>query len=110
MRTLKLPNYLRSYRKRLGFTQDELAFLLCLHSGSKVCRYEQYRQHPSLKTALAYQVVFRASAEELFAGMFQAIQSKSQKRADLLLKRLQRRKGDPLTARKLDILNTIRSS
>lgn len=109
MSSSKLPNYLRSYRKRLGFTQDELAFLLCLHSGSKVCRYEQYRQHPSLKTALAYQVVFRVSAQELFAGMFQEMQSKSQKRAALLTKKLQRRRGR-LTARKLEILNAIRSS
>jgi hypothetical protein len=38
--TRKLQNYLRMYRKRFGFSQDELAFLLSCHSGATMSRYE----------------------------------------------------------------------
>ncbi|MEW5980481.1 MAG: hypothetical protein AB1898_32240, partial [Acidobacteriota bacterium] len=69
MSTLKLPNYLSSHRKRLGLTQqDELAFLLCLHDGSKVCRYERFLQQPGLRILFAYEIVFRTPAQELFGG------------------------------------------
>ena len=36
----KLENYLRTYRRRAGLSQDEMAFLLGTKSGTKVSRYE----------------------------------------------------------------------
>jgi DNA-binding XRE family transcriptional regulator len=49
----KLDNYLVMYRKRAGFSQDEVAYLLGAQSGSMNCRYERFKRKPSLEAALA---------------------------------------------------------
>ena len=41
-----LHNYLRTYRKRAGLSQAEVAFLLGCHSGAKVSRYEHAARRP----------------------------------------------------------------
>jgi transcriptional regulator with XRE-family HTH domain len=70
----KLKNYLRTYRKRAGLSQDEMAFLLGCRSGSKVSRYECFARQPGLETALAYKIIFRVPTCELFGGVFQQIE------------------------------------
>lgn len=40
----KLTNYLRAFRKRAGFSQKEISFLLGIKSGAKVSRYEHFKQ------------------------------------------------------------------
>ena len=52
----KLQNYLRTYRKRSGLSQDEVAFLLGCQTGAKVSRYEPFARKPSLETLFAYEV------------------------------------------------------
>ena len=54
----RLPNYLRTYRKRAYLTQDELAFLLGTESGTRVSRYERFSREPAFQTVLAYGVIF----------------------------------------------------
>ncbi len=100
----KLPNYLKTFRKRAGLTQDELAFLLGCKSGAKVSRYEQFKRQPSLQTAFAYEAVFGTPASELFAGLFQQAQQETKKRAQALIKKLSQGKPTPLVARKLEML------
>lgn len=80
MATHKLTNYVRTYRKRLGFSQDEIAFLLDCKSGAKVSRYEHFRREPSLRTALAYEVIFQVPVSTLFAGIFQTVEQKTLRR------------------------------
>jgi len=46
-----LKSYLRTYRKRSSFFQDEVAFLLGSVSGAKVSRYEHWARRPTMKTA-----------------------------------------------------------
>ena len=69
----KLENYLRTYRKRSGLSQDEVAYLLGCQNGTKVSRYERFARKPSLETLFAYEVVFGAPARELFAGVYQKV-------------------------------------
>jgi transcriptional regulator with XRE-family HTH domain len=66
----RIPSYLRTYRKRCGLTQDEVAFLLGRQSGTKISRFERLARTPSLVTALACQVVFDIPAHELFPLIF----------------------------------------
>jgi transcriptional regulator with XRE-family HTH domain len=73
MATQKLENYLRTYRKRSGLTQREVAFLLGCRNGAQVSRYEKRRRLPPLRTALACEAVFGAPVSELFAGMREAV-------------------------------------
>jgi transcriptional regulator with XRE-family HTH domain len=102
-----LPNYLRMYRKRSGFSQAEMAFLLGAHGAAKVSRYEHGRRLPTLKTILAYELVLHAHSRDLFAGVFREVEGVTKRRAATLAKRLAGQKSDLLTMRKIQILNAI---
>ena len=84
----RLSNYLRTYRKRNGLSQTDLAFLLGNGSRVNISRYEHHASMPSLEIALAYEVVFGVPACELFAGVFEEAQTQILKKARLLAKRL----------------------
>jgi transcriptional regulator with XRE-family HTH domain len=86
----KLKNYVRTYRKRMNLSQDEVAYLLAAHSGAKVSRYERFRREPSLRTALAYSVIFQAPLEEIFAGLYSEIERNTTERMRLLAGKLDR--------------------
>jgi transcriptional regulator with XRE-family HTH domain len=64
----RLPNYLRTHRKRAGLSQDDVAVLLGGHSGAAVSRLERFRRQPSLKTALVLEAIYRVPVREFFAG------------------------------------------
>jgi transcriptional regulator with XRE-family HTH domain len=79
-----LKHYLRTYRKRSGLTQADVAKLLGSKSSSRVCRYERFQQEPTLRTALAYQILFRTPIRELFAGAYAEVKTDVGKRAQNL--------------------------
>ncbi len=82
-----LPNYLQSQRKRLSFSQEEVAFLLGIrgmHKGNKVCRDENFAREPSLQEALAYEAIYGLPVHELFAGVYQQAQQNVTARAKIL--------------------------
>lgn len=105
----KLPNYLRTYRKRAGLTQDEVAYLLGNESGTQVSRYEHFLRQPSLRTVVAYEAIFGASAQELFAGVAQQVARVTVSRAYALAEKLGYPRADALTARKLRFLEALLS-
>jgi transcriptional regulator with XRE-family HTH domain len=85
----KLHNYLRTYRKRTGFFQDELAFLLGTEGGGPaISRYEHFVREPTLQTALACEVILRVPVRELFAGMYEEAERKTLERVRLLSEKL----------------------
>ena len=99
-----LPNYLRAHRKRLGLSQDEIAYLLGAESGAKVSRYERFVRGASFETALACEAVFQRSASQLFAGLYQKIEKEVAARAKTLIDRLDMRNPNRNTARKRQTL------
>lgn len=102
-----LENYLRTYRRRSGLSQDDLAFLLGTRSGSKVSRYEHYARQPSLETAIAYEVIFQTPLRELFAGVYEKVEQRVIGRARLLAKKLGAEKANRLTLHKAGVLKAI---
>ena len=80
MATPKLENYLRTYRKKSGLTQREVAFLLGCQNGAQVSRYERRRRLPPLGTAFAWEAIFGVPAAELFAGLRENIGEDIKKR------------------------------
>jgi transcriptional regulator with XRE-family HTH domain len=71
-----LPNYLRTNRKQLSLSQEEVAFLLGmkgLDKGGKVSRDENYSRVPTLEAALAYEAIYGKPIRELFAGLYEQI-------------------------------------
>lgn len=104
-----LNNYLRTYRKRAGLSQDEVAFLLGVRCGTKVSRYERGTRQAGLETALAYEIIFGVPPRRAFAGLFGRIKVITIRRARALIRKLSSAARDPHTARKLDLLRTITS-
>ena len=103
----QLSNFLRTYRKRSGFSQVEVAFLLGVHDGPKVCWHERYAGRPSLRNGLAYEVIFRTPARQLFKGMYQKVEQDVERRAAVLKNRLSKAKPSRTIARRLAALETI---
>ncbi|MDQ3816147.1 MAG: helix-turn-helix domain-containing protein [Acidobacteriota bacterium] len=102
-----LQNYLRIHRRRAGFSQQEVAFLLGVLSKGKVSRYEHYTRQPRLHAVFAYELIFGVPARDLFAGLFQMIERRTINRAVLLASRLRQGKAGRVTARKLELLDAI---
>jgi len=83
----QLSNYLHANRKRLGFSQRDVAFLLGVQSGAKISHYENFSRKPSLDTALALEVICKRSVSELFGGLYQKAEKEVARRAQSLLDR-----------------------
>jgi len=107
MTSTQLPNYLRSNRKRLSLSQDEVAFLLGTQGGARVCRHERFVEEPSLETALAYEAIFQRPTRELFGGLYQKVEREVAERAKTLAGREDRGKPNQRTAHKRQTLIDI---
>ena len=103
----QLPNYLKSNRKRLSLSQDEVAFLLGTASGAKVCRDERFAREPSLSTALAYEAIYQKPVRELFAGFYEKAEGHVLVRAKGLRVKLNGKKMDRQTKQKLQAVGRI---
>lgn len=68
-----LHYYLKSYRRRAGLTQKELAYLLGAGTRAKVAQYEAGLRTPSLESSLAYEAALGEPVAELFRGRYEAI-------------------------------------
>jgi len=99
-----LPNYVRTYRKRAGLTQSEVAFLLGCRWRTKVSDYEYFKRRPSLETLFAYQLIFRTPGDELFPGVFTEVERETQKRVRSLIEKLYARRPTAKRQRKLESL------
>lgn len=106
----KLPNYLRTHRRRVGFTQSELAILLGFKDAAQVSRYESNSHHPTLKTALAYEALFGAPLSELFAGVYQEVEREISRRVLRLASKLQKAPKSKATARRLEHLRILQAA
>ena len=110
MSSPKLTNYLRTNRKRLDLTQEEVAFLLGFNGedkGIKVCRDENFAREPSLRMALAYEAIYGQPVRELFAGLFEEIEREVAKRAKVLAYRKDRK---PNSKRHQTLTNLVSKS
>jgi transcriptional regulator with XRE-family HTH domain len=100
-------NYIRTYRKKSGLTQQELASLLGLRSGQIVSRYEQHSRAPNLNTILAFQIIFGVTTDELFPGIYAQVELKILKRIRKLLDNLAVEVPTPVIVHKRQILEQI---
>src|SRR5580692_3638349 len=107
MASSQLPNYLRTHRKRLGLSQDEVAYLLGAESGAKASRYERFSREPGFRSALACEAVFQRPIRELFAGLYEQIQREVALRAKELIVKTATVKSGKNTARKRETLKRI---
>jgi len=100
----RLPNYIRTYRKRACLTQEDVAFLLGTKSGAGISRHETFKQKPDLQTLLAYEVLFRAPVRHLFSGTHEKVEQKLLRRIRLLIRKLTDAEAGRRGKRKIEIL------
>jgi transcriptional regulator with XRE-family HTH domain len=82
-----LPNYLRTNRKHISLSQEEVAFLLGMKGmdkENKVSRDENNLRIPTLEFALAYEAIYGKPIRELFAGLYEQIAPEVSARAKIL--------------------------
>jgi transcriptional regulator with XRE-family HTH domain len=103
----KLPSYLRTYRRRSGLTQAELAFLMGVASGTHVSHYERLRRGPSFVTALKFRAILGVQPEDLFPGIFAEVDEAVIKRARVLVDRMKDAPETPALKRKRAALDAI---
>ena len=108
-----LPNYLRTHRKQLSLSQEEVAFLLGMKGmdkENKVSRDETYSRIPTLETALAYEAIYGKPIRELFAAIsYEPIAQEVSSRAKILSYR-KKEKPDPKRQQALSGTRSFRYS
>lgn len=102
----KLPQYLRSERRRSGLTQEDLAVVFDAHEFS-LRRYERSGRLPPLETALAYQAAFGVPVAELFAGTYKKIHNRVRTRARRRMESLTSGRSPSHLARRKESLQNI---
>lgn len=102
MSHLPLSTYLRSYRRKGGLSQDEVAFLLGTVSGTTVSRHENGTRQPILETVLAYEFIFGVPARELYRGVYRRAGARIAVRVRALLETISHQRPSP--QRELKIL------
>jgi DNA-binding XRE family transcriptional regulator len=102
----RFQSYLRPHRRRWGFTQGELAFLIGYETGKSISRIESLKQKPTLDAALSCGVIFNTAPVKLFPGTLSDAEQRVFARASELYEELQ---GDPskTTRIKLDFLEVL---
>jgi DNA-binding XRE family transcriptional regulator len=99
----RIKSYLRPLRRRWGFTQKELAFLIGAGSAGVISRIEGFKRAPSLTATFAFVVFFDTPPMELFPELHWRAREAVLLRAYELYESLQ---GNPsrATRMKLDFL------
>jgi transcriptional regulator with XRE-family HTH domain len=99
---------LRTYRKRSGLSQEEIAFLIDASSGTTVSRHEDLHRVPSLANAFGYEAIFGIPPSALFPGEYEKMRAQIESRAITLLGKLTREgKEDTLTVYKRKYLEGL---
>lgn len=93
MTFIPLQNYLRTYRRRSFLSQDEVAFLLGVATGTRVTRHEGAQRTPTMETALGYEVLFGVPLHELFASDAQKVETIIRQRLPELIRQVEERGG-----------------
>jgi len=99
--TKRLVSYLRPYRRRWGFTQPELGYIIAGTKGrTLISRLENETCQPSLAAALALQIVFGTEPAELFPALCAEVKDSVVARAYETFDKLQ---GDSSKANKIKL-------
>lgn len=89
-KTAPLGNRLWQYRKRMGFTQEEVAAILGHVTRDLISHFEHGRRMPSFTTALKLEIVYRVPVAFLFPEQYQRLKVRLREREERLRKQWDR--------------------
>ena len=87
---LPKQNNLVLYRRRMGFTQKQVARLLGQRDASMVSHYEHGRALPPLAAALALEIILRVPVAFIFPGMYDDLKHQIRKMEEDMASPVQR--------------------
>jgi transcriptional regulator with XRE-family HTH domain len=76
-------NDLVLYRKRMGFTQKQVAALLGQRDTSMISHYEHGRALPPLPVALGLEIIYRTPVAFLFPAMYNDLKQTIRRQEEL---------------------------
>jgi transcriptional regulator with XRE-family HTH domain len=83
---MDLPKYKQNnlilYRRRMGFTQKQVARLLGQRDTTMVSHYEHGRALPPLAAALGLEIIYRVPVAFLFPAMYEELKLKIRHREE----------------------------
>lgn len=82
--TQRLPNYVRTFRKKAGLSQRELGLILGYRDEGEVSRHEHFKAVPPLELALRYEALFHVPVSTIFAGLYNAAARDTERRMNRL--------------------------
>lgn len=85
----RVPNYLRTHRRRWCLRQRELAFLVDLTGATAISRYEKKERTPPTELLIAFEVVFGCHGSELFPALYEDITEQVMRRAKQMFDELE---------------------
>ncbi len=77
-------NNLLLYRRRMGFSQKHVAFLLGHSDTAMLSRYEAGSSSPPLMTALRLEIIYRVPLAFLYGPIFDALREQIRKQEEEL--------------------------
>ena len=90
MDTNKHHNSLVLYRRRMGFSQKQVASLLGRNDSSTLSHYEHGRALPTLTAALCLEIIYLIPVAFLFPEMYQELKMRIRGQEEILAGRGQR--------------------
>lgn len=99
-------NYLRTFRRRYGFTEAELAGLIGSRGHTSMSLFENGERVPTLKQGFGLAIVLGAPVHRLFPGLFGSVEEVVMQRVAQLIKELDGKK-DPRSVAKREHLESL---
>jgi len=66
-------NRLRKHRRLMGYTQDDVAYLLGLNSKTEISRWEKGLTVPGIDNVIRLAYIYRTLAEELYREYYKQV-------------------------------------
>src|SRR5579859_3752186 len=83
----RIHNHLRKYRKMMGYTLKEVAWLLGLKSTNRLSRWEQGRSMPSVKNLQMLGIIYRTLIDQLYPDQRAKLRTMITEREQILEKK-----------------------
>ncbi len=89
----KIINSLWTYRKKMGFSQKRVAYLMGLKGTNALSRYEHGNKLPGLINSLKLAIAYRIPVDFLFGDLYKKLREEVKGREEKLKKDLEGEEG-----------------
>lgn len=90
-----IPNRLRKYRKLMGYTQQDVCFLLGVKSTDRMCLWEKGLAMPSVSNLIMLSIIYKVFPTDLYYDLMKILDHElKERKQSLCLKDIRKIKKD----------------